>query len=164
MINDFKGWSPHVMSILSLMQKPNIWALFNHLPAPTYFRGRVCLLGDAAHASSPHCGSGAGMAIEDAYVLSGLMGKETINGDLQATFKAYDAVRRERTQKLVRYSKEQAEIYEFEKAEIASPDDKEQIRHLLRNRMQWIWEEDLPAEMKLAEELLDRYKGESSRL
>jgi 2-polyprenyl-6-methoxyphenol hydroxylase-like FAD-dependent oxidoreductase len=38
------------------------------LPAPWY-RGRVVLIGDAAHATTPHLASGAGMAIEDGIVL-----------------------------------------------------------------------------------------------
>lgn len=38
-------------------------------PAP-WHRGRVVLLGDAAHATTPHLASGAGMAIEDAIVLA----------------------------------------------------------------------------------------------
>ena len=39
------------------------------VPAPWY-RGRVVLIGDAAHATTPHCGQGAAQAIEDAIVLS----------------------------------------------------------------------------------------------
>jgi 2-polyprenyl-6-methoxyphenol hydroxylase-like FAD-dependent oxidoreductase len=35
-----------------------------------WYRGRVVLLGDAAHATSPHVGQGAAMAIEDAIVLA----------------------------------------------------------------------------------------------
>lgn len=35
-----------------------------------WFNGRVLLIGDAAHATTPHLGQGAGMAIEDALVLS----------------------------------------------------------------------------------------------
>lgn len=35
-----------------------------------WFKGRVLLIGDAAHATTPHLGQGAGMAIEDAWVLS----------------------------------------------------------------------------------------------
>ena len=42
------------------------------VPAPWY-RGRVVLIGDAAHASSPHIAQGASMAIEDAIVLSELV-------------------------------------------------------------------------------------------
>jgi 2-polyprenyl-6-methoxyphenol hydroxylase-like FAD-dependent oxidoreductase len=39
------------------------------VPSP-WFRGRVVLIGDAAHATSPHVGQGAAMAIEDAVVLA----------------------------------------------------------------------------------------------
>ena len=41
-------------------------------PLPAYHRGRVALLGDAAHAMTPHLGQGACQAIEDAVVLAGL--------------------------------------------------------------------------------------------
>jgi 2-polyprenyl-6-methoxyphenol hydroxylase-like FAD-dependent oxidoreductase len=37
---------------------------------PPWYRGRVVLIGDAAHATSPHVGQGAAMAIEDALVLA----------------------------------------------------------------------------------------------
>ena len=42
------------------------------VPAPWY-RGRVVLIGDAAHATTPHLGQGAGMAVEDAVVLTELL-------------------------------------------------------------------------------------------
>jgi 2-polyprenyl-6-methoxyphenol hydroxylase-like FAD-dependent oxidoreductase len=35
-----------------------------------WYRGRVVLIGDAAHATTPHLGQGAGMAIEDSIVLA----------------------------------------------------------------------------------------------
>jgi 2-polyprenyl-6-methoxyphenol hydroxylase-like FAD-dependent oxidoreductase len=43
------------------------------LPAPWY-RGRVVVIGDAAHTTTPHLATGAGIAIEDAVVLAELMG------------------------------------------------------------------------------------------
>jgi 2-polyprenyl-6-methoxyphenol hydroxylase-like FAD-dependent oxidoreductase len=43
------------------------------LPAP-WHKGRVVLLGDAAHAASPHVAQGAAMAIEDAVVLAEILG------------------------------------------------------------------------------------------
>lgn len=46
------------------------------LPLPWY-KGRVVLIGDAAHASSPHIAQGAAMAIEDAVVLAELAASET---------------------------------------------------------------------------------------
>ena len=49
-----------------------------------WFKGRVLLIGDAAHATTPHLGQGAGMAIEDALVLSmELVGEGSIEAKLQ---------------------------------------------------------------------------------
>jgi 2-polyprenyl-6-methoxyphenol hydroxylase-like FAD-dependent oxidoreductase len=45
-------------------------------PLPTFHRGRVALLGDAAHAITPDLGQGGGMAIEDAVVLADVLGED----------------------------------------------------------------------------------------
>jgi 2-polyprenyl-6-methoxyphenol hydroxylase-like FAD-dependent oxidoreductase len=45
------------------------------MPAPWY-RGRVLVIGDAAHTTTPHLATGAGIAIEDAVVLAELMATE----------------------------------------------------------------------------------------
>jgi 2-polyprenyl-6-methoxyphenol hydroxylase-like FAD-dependent oxidoreductase len=42
-------------------------------PLPAYHRGRVAILGDAAHAMTPHLGQGACQAIEDAVVLASVL-------------------------------------------------------------------------------------------
>ena len=48
MYKDFEGWVESAHEIVSLMQKPDVWALFDHAPAETYTKGRICLLGDSA--------------------------------------------------------------------------------------------------------------------
>jgi 2-polyprenyl-6-methoxyphenol hydroxylase-like FAD-dependent oxidoreductase len=55
------------------------------LPLP-WHRGRVVLIGDAAHASSPHIAQGAAMAIEDAVVLAELAASERPIGEALAEF------------------------------------------------------------------------------
>jgi len=45
------------------------------LPSPWY-KGRVLLIGDAAHATTPHLAMGAGMALEDVVVLSNLLASD----------------------------------------------------------------------------------------
>jgi 2-polyprenyl-6-methoxyphenol hydroxylase-like FAD-dependent oxidoreductase len=42
----------------------------SHILPPPWYRGRVVLIGDAAHTTTPHMASGAGIAIEDALVLA----------------------------------------------------------------------------------------------
>jgi salicylate hydroxylase len=61
-------------------------------------------MGDAAHCMTPWQGSGAGMAIEDAMILDALLKEVTNPAQLTSAFKAYDQVRRPRTQGLIHSS------------------------------------------------------------
>lgn len=64
-------------------------------------KGRVVLLGDAIHATTPHLGQGAGMAIEDAIVLAEELCKAETP---QAAFAAYRDRRYERCRYIVEQS------------------------------------------------------------
>ena len=55
-------------------------------PLPAYHRGRVAILGDAAHAMTPHLGQGACQAIEDAVVLASVVGPVTPVGTRPRTW------------------------------------------------------------------------------
>ena len=67
----------------------------NVLVPPPWFRGRVVLIGDAAHATTPHCGQGAAQAIEDALVLTDeLQRQERVEAALHAFMeRRYDRCR-----------------------------------------------------------------------
>jgi 2-polyprenyl-6-methoxyphenol hydroxylase-like FAD-dependent oxidoreductase len=54
--------------------------------APPWEWGRVVLIGDAAHATSPHVGQGAAMAIEDAVVLADVLGSDVTLRDALERF------------------------------------------------------------------------------
>lgn len=150
---DFAGWCGASTDLVSLMQAPDCWALFDHAPADTYTKGRICLLGDSAHASTPHCGAGAGMAIEDALVMSSVLAMVDGKGEeLPRAFAAYDAVRRPRSQKLVRTSREHGMLYDFELEGVG--DDKERFETRLREHMNWVWEFDLQAHVEEARGLM----------
>lgn len=148
MEGDFKGWGASVTKILSLMEKPDLWALFDYPPAKTYYKGRTCLSGDAAHASTPHQGAGAGMALEDAYVMSNLLGAVRRSSDIEDAFRAFDAVRRPRTQRLVTTSRECGELYELEAEGVG--DDADRLRENLSRRFGWIWEKDSEEDLAVA--------------
>ena len=62
---------------------------------PSYYRGRMLLIGDAAHAFSPLLAQGAAMAIEDAVALAELLGE---SGDIDLVLRAYQARRRPRVE------------------------------------------------------------------
>ena len=72
------------------------------LPKPWY-SGRVVLIGDAAHATTPHLASGAGMAVEDALILSDMLSEED---DHTLAFSRYVDRRWERCRTVVENSVE----------------------------------------------------------
>jgi 2-polyprenyl-6-methoxyphenol hydroxylase-like FAD-dependent oxidoreductase len=70
------------------------------LPDPWY-RGRVVLIGDAVHATTPHLASGAGMAVEDGIVLAEEVARD---GDIDAALPRFMARRFERGRLVVENS------------------------------------------------------------
>jgi 2-polyprenyl-6-methoxyphenol hydroxylase-like FAD-dependent oxidoreductase len=71
-------------------------------PLPTWRRGPVVLLGDAAHATSPSAGQGASQALEDAVVVAQCLRDIPDTATALAT---YERIRRERTERVVAYSR-----------------------------------------------------------
>ena len=74
------------------------WVTYDMPSVPTWHRGRMVLLGDAAHAVSPSAGQGASMAIEDAAVLGRCLRDLP---DPVAAFHAFEAIRRPRVERIV---------------------------------------------------------------
>jgi len=58
-------------------------------------KGRIALIGDAAHALSPVSGQGASLAMEDAELLAHLAGSQNFS-DFGSMFSRYEGLRRER--------------------------------------------------------------------
>lgn len=90
-----------------MLQNPDLKAFpeqHHGVDAPTYAKGRVCIMGDAAHCMTPWQGSGAGQAIEDAMILETLLKEVKAPSQLAAAFQAYDQIRRPRTQSIVHSS------------------------------------------------------------
>lgn len=143
-LRDFSGFGPNVVNLLKLTdEKLNIvrtqpgiqlasdanitsqWAIYDLAvhPVPTYHRNRLAISGDAAHATSPHHGAGAGFCIEDSAVLATLLADPRVHshGDLDAVLATFDATRRERSQWLVQSSRFTGDLYEW-RAPGAGPD------------------------------------------
>lgn len=72
LLAEFPDWHREVRTIIAATP-PELcfkWALFDREPLTGWTRGRVTLLGDAAHPMLPFLGQGAAMGIEDAMVLA----------------------------------------------------------------------------------------------
>lgn len=93
-----RQWAAQICDDDGVVYRPLEW-LF--LTGP-WHRGRIVLLGDAVHATTPHLGQGAGMAIEDSIVLA----DELLKADTpEAAFKAFRDRRFDRCRYIVEASK-----------------------------------------------------------
>jgi 2-polyprenyl-6-methoxyphenol hydroxylase-like FAD-dependent oxidoreductase len=82
----------------AVVYKPLEWVFLTG----DWHNGRVALLGDAVHATTPHLGQGAGMAIEDSLVIAEELARHDSADD---AFRAYRNRRFERCKYIVERSK-----------------------------------------------------------
>lgn len=96
LFSDFAGDIPSILQVLG----DDLCLIHNDLydqQSITMRKGRVALLGDAAHAATPNMGQGAGMALEDAYVLSQNLQK---SASVDEALSTYEKRRLPRTRKI----------------------------------------------------------------
>ena len=92
---EFEGWDPRIGSVLKQVDQCFRWALYDREPLPTWSKGRLTLLGDAAHPMLPHLGQGANQSIEDGMALATILA-QVDNAAVPAALLAYERLRRER--------------------------------------------------------------------
>ncbi|KAI5119670.1 hypothetical protein M0805_007760 [Coniferiporia weirii] len=115
LIEQYVGWEEEVQQLLQCVETASRWAInsLNGLPISTH--DRVALLGDAAHAMTPFQGSGAGQAIEDAFILGALLTHPlTTLSTLCVALKVYEEVRLPHANMVQRLSAENARLYHFD--------------------------------------------------
>jgi salicylate hydroxylase len=92
---EFEGWDPRIGFVLAQVDKCFRWALYDREPLPTWSKGRLTLLGDAAHPMLPHLGQGANQSIEDGMALATILA-QVDNAAVPAALLEYERLRRER--------------------------------------------------------------------
>lgn len=93
----FVDWHPAVVEMVTAVTCTERWGLFHRPPLGQWSRGRVTLMGDAAHALVPHHGQGANQSVEDAIVLADQLREQP---DWDAARAEYERLRRGRTRKV----------------------------------------------------------------
>jgi 2-polyprenyl-6-methoxyphenol hydroxylase-like FAD-dependent oxidoreductase len=97
---DDPSWIRNVIASTERLVGP--FPLNDILFMPRWHNGRVCLVGDAAHATTPSAGQGASLALEDAMVLAQCI--RDIDAPEQA-FAAFETARRKRVETIVKQSR-----------------------------------------------------------
>jgi salicylate hydroxylase len=100
----YRGWHESLLRIFSAGEVWYKWALYDRDPIPRWTRGRVGVLGDAAHPMLPYLGQGACQAIEDGCVLAAALAAEP--ADPVAGLALYERSRRHRASQVVLASRE----------------------------------------------------------
>jgi salicylate hydroxylase len=107
------SWDRRILDLVRNVEGDmSFWALVELPRLPRWSRGRVVLLGDAAHAPLPHQGQGAGLAIEDAYALGALLVKGGLT-DYSSAFQAFENLRRRRSWMVQAYSRASGRAIKF---------------------------------------------------
>ncbi|MBZ4321938.1 FAD-dependent monooxygenase [Streptomyces huiliensis] len=102
----FGGWHEPVPALLAATRPEDVLHHDIHelvTPLPSFVAGRVALLGDAAHAMTPHLGQGACQALEDAVTLAAVLAAEP---SVASGLARYDAERRPRSQGVARAARQ----------------------------------------------------------
>src|SRR5580692_5060670 len=97
----YAGWHQSLLRLFEAGDTWYKWALYDRDPIPQWTKGRVTLLGDAAHAMLPYLGQGASQAIEDGAVLATALAGAAAASDPVAALGRYERTRRPRASRVV---------------------------------------------------------------
>ncbi|MSQ71944.1 MAG: FAD-binding protein [Betaproteobacteria bacterium] len=106
---EFDGWHPIVRGIVDASTEHFKWALYDRDPMPGWSKGRVTLLGDAAHSMLPFMSQGAAQSVEDGYVLGLCLAGN--RDDVVAALAHYEAVRYERASRVQLGSRANGDVF-----------------------------------------------------
>src|SRR5262245_40715058 len=96
------GWNEALLGMFRHVRHVYKWGIYDRDPIPEWTKGRVTLLGDAAHPTMPTLAQGGNMAIEDGYVLARNLSR---HDDIHAALKAYVGERQPRTARVTLQSR-----------------------------------------------------------
>ena len=108
-LREFAGWHPRIVGVIGATTHLFKTALHDREPLADWRRGRIALLGDAAHSMLPFHGQGAAQSIEDAYVLAACLAAG--RPDPGTALERYVRLRKPRAEWVQRYSREAEELF-----------------------------------------------------
>jgi 2-polyprenyl-6-methoxyphenol hydroxylase-like FAD-dependent oxidoreductase len=113
LLNLFQEFHTDILNIIETT--PSNQIIFSEItdltPIKKWYQDNLCLIGDAAHATTPNLGQGACQAIEDAYILGKCLEE---NHDMQEAFEAYNFRRIKKAHTIVNTSWQIGKLAEFD--------------------------------------------------
>jgi 2-polyprenyl-6-methoxyphenol hydroxylase-like FAD-dependent oxidoreductase len=99
LLERYRGWTAPAQQFIAETEAWLRTPIYDVPTLPTWRRGRVLLLGDAAHAMSPAGGQGASLALEDAMLFGQLVADRTAS--IEDAMARFESLRRRRAEKMV---------------------------------------------------------------
>jgi len=100
LLAEFATWDERLRRLIISATQTKRWAMFDRAPLDRWTKGRVTLLGDAAHAMLPFLAQGAAQGVEDAEALADCLAGATA-GSIELALKRYEDLRRPRANKVL---------------------------------------------------------------
>ncbi|ESZ95992.1 hypothetical protein SBOR_3612 [Sclerotinia borealis F-4128] len=123
LIKIYEGWDEDMLEMLKMAPSTSpssssspssetntsgtlkVWRLLDMHSLPTFTKGNLVLLGDAAHPYLPHQGQGAGSAIEDAASLAVVLPRDVKKEEVGERLKLYKSIRMGRAHRIQEFSR-----------------------------------------------------------
>ena len=131
---EFAGWDRRIQHLLKEVQSTFRWALYDREPLPSWTKGRLSLLGDAAHPMLPHLGQGANQSIEDGMALATILARAN-RRTAPAALLAYERLRRERVAQIQRGARENGLRYDSAYSDLGVRDAEIAAHAVFRKRL-----------------------------
>jgi len=135
----FEGWDARVVGLLEKVETCFWWGLYDRKPLTSWTKGRLALLGDAAHAMLPHVGQGANQAIEDGVALAVFLeGRD--GAEIPDVLRRYETFRRERTDVVQAEARKQGLRYDSRSGSLVQRDQEIEKSATFRR---WLFDYDV---------------------
>lgn len=118
---EYAGWHDPVQETIGALDHAFRWGIYDRAPLPYWSRGRITLLGDAAHPMVPHLGQGAAQAIEDGFTLAVFL-EGARHQDVPRRLKAYETARLARTSEIQALARATGRFFRNEYDDVAERD------------------------------------------
>ncbi|KAJ6131097.1 FAD/NAD(P)-binding domain-containing protein [Penicillium sp. IBT 18751x] len=93
LLETFESFSPELREMCRIAEDVKVWSLGSRKPPRTFVKGKLALVGDAAHPTLPHQGQGGAQSFEDAAALGALFTSDITPEQVPERLKLYNQVR-----------------------------------------------------------------------
>ncbi|KAJ7681486.1 hypothetical protein B0H17DRAFT_1076108 [Mycena rosella] len=106
-VQDFSEFHPSVQKMLASATNPDVWRIRDLDRLPEWHSGKAILIGDAAHAVTPHFGQGCNIAIEDGEAIGYFIRNLASPAQIPIALESFESIRVPRAH-MVQFSSRQA--------------------------------------------------------